>query len=163
MSFCLLFYQSVFLSSSWCRACWPLQNYLYPQLYHEMALRVADIAELILNVLNNGDAAPCLFLWLSGVKAAPALVLLRWMVHCSCLCISQGICIGWADVYALNHSLCPGIIQSKVMVLNLHPLLSLLDGWYTVHVSACLKAFALDEQMFARLVVLYDPAKLKAK
>jgi hypothetical protein len=48
-------------------------------------------------------------------------------------------------------------------VLNLHPLLSLLDGWYTVHVSACLKAFALDEQMFARLVVLYDPAKLKAK
>jgi hypothetical protein len=37
-------------------------------------------------------------------------------------------------------------------------LLSSLDGWYTVHVSTYLKAFALDEQMFARSVVLYVPA-----
>jgi hypothetical protein len=48
-------------------------------------------------------------------------------------------------------------------MLNPHPLLSSLDGWYTVHVSAYLKAFALDEQMFAHLIVLYVPEKFKAK
>ncbi len=68
-----------------------------------MALRIAAIAKLTLNVLDNGDAAPCPFLWLSSVEPALALVLLGWMVHCSCL--------------------------------------------------AYLKAFALDEQMFARLVI----------
>jgi hypothetical protein len=35
-------------------------------------------------------------------------------------------------------------------VSNPHPLLFSLDGWYTVHVSTYLKAFALDERMFAR-------------
>ncbi len=42
-------------------------------------------------------------------------------------------------------------------VLNLRPLLSSSsDGWYTVHhVSAYLKAFELDKQPFARLVVRY--------
>ena len=48
-------------------------------------------------------------------------------------------------------------------VLNPLPLLSSSDGWYTVHVSTYLKAFALDKQMFVRLVVLYVPAKFKAK
>jgi hypothetical protein len=47
-------------------------------------------------------------------------------------------------------------------VLNLRLLSSSLDGWYTVHVSAYLKAFALDKQTFARLVILYVPAKFKA-
>ena len=45
-------------------------------------------------MLNNGDAARCPFLWSSGAEPVPALVLLGWMVHCSCLCISQSICIG---------------------------------------------------------------------
>ena len=108
MSFWLLFYQSIFVSSIWCRACWPLQYYLYMQLYHEMALCVTDIAKLTLNVLDNGDATPCPFLWSSGVKPVPALVLRGWMIHCSCLCISQSICVGWADVCALSRSLCPG-------------------------------------------------------
>jgi hypothetical protein len=49
------------------------------------------------------------------------------------------------------------------LVLNPRPLSSSSDGWYTVHVSAYLKAFALDEQTFARSVVLYVPAKFKAK
>jgi hypothetical protein len=35
MSFCFLFYQSVFVLSSWCWACWPLQYYLYMKFYHE--------------------------------------------------------------------------------------------------------------------------------
>ncbi len=118
MSFWLLFYQSVFVLSIWCRAFWPLQYYLYTQLYHKMALRVANIAKLTLNVLDNGGTTPCPFLWLSGVKLPPSLALLRWMVHCSCLSISQGIHVGWADVCALGHSLCPGVIQSKVTVLN---------------------------------------------
>jgi hypothetical protein len=55
-----------------------------------MALRVATIAKLTLNVLNNRDAVPCSYLWSSGGEPAPALILLGWMVHCSCLCISQG-------------------------------------------------------------------------
>jgi hypothetical protein len=38
-------------------------------------------------------------------------------------------------------------------VSNPRPLLSSLDGWYTLHVSAYLKAFVLDEQTFVRLVV----------
>ncbi len=118
MSFWLLFYQSVFVLSIWCWACWPLHYFLYTQLYHEMALRVADVAELTLNVLGNGDTAPCPFLWLSGVEPAPALILLGWMLHCSCLRISQSICVGWADICMLGHSLCPGKIQSKVTVLN---------------------------------------------
>jgi hypothetical protein len=45
-----------------------------------------------------------------------------------------------------------------VQCQNPHLLLSSLDGWYTVHISAYLKAFVLDEQMFAHLVVLYVPA-----
>jgi len=49
------------------------------------------------------------------------------------------------------------------LVLNPRPLSSSSDGWYTVHVSAYLKAFALDEQMFAHLIVLYVPEKFKAK
>jgi hypothetical protein len=58
----------------------------------------------------------------------------------------------------------PGLALFFVrLVSNLRPLLSSLDGWYTVHVSAYLKAFALDGQMFARLVVLYVPVKFKAK
>jgi hypothetical protein len=44
------------------------------------------------------------------------------------------------------------------LVSNPCLLLSSLDGWYTVHVSAYLKAFALDKQTFALLVVLYVPA-----
>jgi hypothetical protein len=94
MSFSLLSYQSIFVLFTWCWACWPLQYYLYTQLYHKMALRVAAITKLSLNVLNFGDAVPCPFLWLSSVEPAPALVLLGWMVHCSCLRMSQGICIG---------------------------------------------------------------------
>jgi hypothetical protein len=37
------------------------------------------------------------------------------------------------------------------------------DGWYTVHVFAYLKAFALYEQMFAHSAILYVLAKFKAK
>jgi hypothetical protein len=48
-------------------------------------------------------------------------------------------------------------------VLNRRLLLSSMDGWCTVHVSTYLKAFALKEQKFARLVVLYVPAKFKTK
>jgi hypothetical protein len=119
MSFCLRFYQSVFVSSIWCWSCWPIQYYLYTQFHHAtMALHIATIAESTLNVLDNGDAAPCPFFWLFGVKPMPALVLLVWMVHCSCLCISQSICVGWADICELCRSLCPGVIQSKVMVLR---------------------------------------------
>ncbi len=108
MSFCLLFYHSVFVSPTWCQAYWPLQYYLYTQLYHKMALHVAAIAKLTLNVLDNGDTAPCHFLLSSCAK--PRL------------------------------------------------LLSSLEGWYTIHVSPYLKAFVLDEQTFARLVILYVPA-----
>ncbi len=39
------------------------------------------------------------------------------------------------------------------------PLLSSLDGWYTFHISAYLKVFALDDQMFAHLVALYVHSK----
>ncbi len=118
MSFWLLFYQSVFVLSIWWRACWPLQYHLYMQLYQEMALCVAKIAKLTLNVLKNEDTAPCPFLMSSGVEPALPLVLLGWMVHCSCLSISQSICIEWADVCGLGCSLCPGKIQSEVTVLN---------------------------------------------
>ncbi len=65
------------------------------QLYHEMALHLATIAEP--TVLDNGDTVPCPFPWSSGVEPAPALVLLVWMVHCYFLCMSQSICVGWAD------------------------------------------------------------------
>jgi len=94
MSFCLLSYQSVFVSSIWCQACWPWQYYLFTQLNHAtiMAFHTAFIAESILNVLDNGGDTPCPFLWLLG--PVPALVLLGWMVHCSCLHISQKICGG---------------------------------------------------------------------
>ncbi len=43
------------------------------------------------------------------------------------------------------------------LVSNQRPLLLSLVGWYTVHVSAYLKAFALDGQIFASLVDLYVP------
>jgi len=59
-----------------------------------MAFRAAFITESILNVLDNGGDTPCLFLWSLGVKPVPALVLLGWMEHCSCLHISQSICGG---------------------------------------------------------------------
>jgi hypothetical protein len=49
------------------------------------------------------------------------------------------------------------------LVLNPCSLLASLDEWYTVHVSAYLKAFVLDEQTFACSVVLYVPAKFKVK
>ena len=91
--------------SIWCRACWPLQYYLYMQLYHTMALRVAAITKLTLNMLDNGDAGLALY---------------------------------------FGH-----------LVSNLRLLSSSSDGWYTVNVSAYLKSFALDEQMFVHLVVLY--------
>ena len=83
-----------------------------------MALRDATIAEITLTVLDNGDAAPCPSLWSFGVKPEPALVLLGWMVHYSCLLISQSICGGWADVCELGRSLSPGVIQNEVTVLN---------------------------------------------
>ncbi len=72
----------------------------------------------IINMLNNGDAAPCPFPWLSSVKSVLALVLLDWMVHYSCRSISQSICVGWADVWKLGCSLCPSVIQGGVVVLN---------------------------------------------
>ena len=50
-----------------------------------MALLVAAINEPTTNVLDNGDAMPCPFLWSSDVKPAPALVLLVWIVHRSFL------------------------------------------------------------------------------
>jgi hypothetical protein len=53
------------------------------QFCHKMALHVTAIAKPTINVLNNGDTVPCPFPWLSGVKPAPALVLLVWMVHYS--------------------------------------------------------------------------------
>ncbi len=83
-----------------------------------MVLRIANIAGSILNVPGNGDAAPCPSLWSFGVEPEPALVLLGWMVHYSCLLISQSICGGWADVCELGRSLSPGVIQNGVMVLN---------------------------------------------
>jgi hypothetical protein len=49
------------------------------------------------------------------------------------------------------------------LVLNPCPLLSSSVGWYTVHVSTYLKAFAVDEQTFASLVVLYVTEKFKEK
>jgi len=64
------------------------------------------------------STAPCPSLWSFGVKPEPALVLLGWMVHYSCLLISQSICGGWADVCELGRSLSPGVIQNGVMVLN---------------------------------------------
>jgi len=58
-----------------------------------------------LNVPDNGDASPCPSLWLFGVEPEPALVLFGWMVHYSCLLISQSICGGWADVCEIGRSL----------------------------------------------------------
>ncbi len=59
-----------------------------------MALRVANIAGSILNVPDNGDAAPCPSLWSFGVEPEPALVLLGWMVHYSCLLMNNLRCVG---------------------------------------------------------------------
>ena len=83
-----------------------------------MALRVVNIAGSTLNVPDNGDAVPCPSLWSFGVEPKPALVLLGWMVHYSCLLISQSMCDGWADVCKLGRSFGPGVIQNKVTVLN---------------------------------------------
>ena len=83
-----------------------------------MALRVVNIAGSTLNVPDNGDAAPCPSLWSFGVEPEPALVLLGWMVHNSCLLISQSMCDGWADVCELGRSFGPGEIQNEVTVLN---------------------------------------------
>ena len=71
MSFYLLSYQSACVSSIWCLACWLFSYYLSTQLYHKMAFHVAVIAEPTLNVLDNGDAMPCPFPWLSGVNPHP--------------------------------------------------------------------------------------------
>ena len=130
MSFCLLSYQSVFVSSIWCQACWPWQYYLFMHLYATTkAFRAAFIAESILNVLNNGGDAPCPFLWSLGVKPVPALILLSWMVHCSCLHISQSICGGWADACELGRSICPGEIQRKVTVVLNRLVVCLSPHW----------------------------------
>jgi hypothetical protein len=69
-----------------------------------MTLHVAAMAKLTLNVLINGGAVSCFFLWLFGVQPAPALVLLGWMVYCSYLHISQSIRVGWADICKLGYS-----------------------------------------------------------
>ncbi len=49
------------------------------------------------------------------------------------------------------------------LVSKICPLLSSLFGWYTVHVSAYFKTFAMDEQSTACLVFFYFLAKFKAK
>ena len=85
MSFCSLFYQSACVLSIWCWACWLFSYYLSTQFLHKTELHVAAKAELTINVLDNGDAVPCPFLWSSSVKLAPTLLLLDWLVHCSCL------------------------------------------------------------------------------
>jgi hypothetical protein len=68
------------------------------QLYHKMALCVANIAKLTLNVLDNGDAAPCPFslvvqsqthsrccpLWMDGTLFISPHIskYLPWMIRC---------------------------------------------------------------------------------
>ncbi len=116
MSFWLLFHQLVSVLSIWFKACWLFSYYLSTQFYHEMALHVAAIAKSTLNMFVNWGSVPCPFPWLFGIKPVPALILLSWMVYCSCL--HQCISIGWAEVWELGCSLSPGIIQGKVNALN---------------------------------------------
>ena len=119
MTFYLLSYQSVCVSSIWCQASWPWQYYLFMQLYATIkAFHAAFIAESILNVLDNRGDASCPSLWLLGVKPVTALVLLGWMVHCSCIHMSQSICGRWADICVLGHSLCLGKIQREITVVK---------------------------------------------
>lgn len=75
MSLCSLGFQSVFVLSTFCQACWLASYYVSIHNYHELALPVAATVELIKDVLVSGGAVPCPLLWLFGVEPVPALVL----------------------------------------------------------------------------------------